>query len=82
MATQDMDTKLDVLIRLNALQLVGDKTGADAIMILGRAGLDNELVAQIVGTTPATVRATLSRLRRHGSRARPQPVTTTSGEEN
>jgi DNA-binding CsgD family transcriptional regulator len=65
---QDLGTKLDALIRLTALNVLGDKTGAEAIEVLGRADLDNELIAVIVGTTPATVRSTLSRARRKGGR--------------
>jgi DNA-binding CsgD family transcriptional regulator len=66
-ARSDTSDQLDMLIRLAALQLIGDKTGSDAIMVLGRAGLDNELIAEIVGTTPATVRSALSRMRRTAS---------------
>ncbi len=61
---QDLASKMDALIRLTALQVLGDKTGAEAISVLGRAGLDNDLIAEIVGTTPATVRGALSRVRR------------------
>jgi DNA-binding CsgD family transcriptional regulator len=65
MATgQDLGAKLDALVRLAALQVMGDRTGAEAIVLLGRAGLDNELIAEIVKTSPATVRSTLSRARR------------------
>jgi DNA-binding CsgD family transcriptional regulator len=64
MAPQDLGSKMDVLIRLTAIQLVGDLKGADAIALLARAGLDNDVIAEIVGTTPATVRAALSRVRR------------------
>ena len=64
---QDLVAKMEVLIRLTALQVLGDKTGAEAIAVLGRAGLDNELIAEIVGTTPATVRGALSRIRRRGA---------------
>jgi DNA-binding CsgD family transcriptional regulator len=65
MATQqDLADKMDALVRLTALQVLGEKTGAEAIAVLGRAGLDNDLIAQIVGTTPATVRGALSRVRR------------------
>jgi hypothetical protein len=67
MAAQDLGTKMDTLIRLTALQLIGDKTGAEAVGILDRAGLDNELIADIVGTTAATVRAARSRVRRKGA---------------
>lgn len=59
---EDLGKKLDVLIRLAAVQLLGEKTGAEAIAVLTRAGLDNDLIADLVATTPATVRATRSRL--------------------
>jgi len=67
-AAEDLGSKIDMLIRLTALQLIGDRTGAEAIAVLGRSGLDNELIALIVGTTPATVRSALSRERRGTSR--------------
>lgn len=65
---QDQGQKLDILIRLAALQLVGERKGGEAIAVLGRAGMDNDLIADVVGTTPGTVRATLSRERKKGSR--------------
>jgi hypothetical protein len=63
-AGQDLGTKLDVLVRLTALQVVGEKTGTEAIALLGRARLETDLIAELVETSPATVRATLSRIRR------------------
>ena len=72
MPTPDLGAKLDVLIRIAAVQMVGERTGADAIALLGRAGLENELISELVGTTPATVRATLSRTRRKEGASRMQ----------
>ncbi|HVE95077.1 MAG TPA: hypothetical protein VNB24_09165 [Acidimicrobiales bacterium] len=63
-APEEITRKLDALIRLTALQVLGERTGAEAITRLGRAGLDTELIADIVGTSPATVRSALSRARR------------------
>jgi hypothetical protein len=60
----DVASKLDLLVRLTALHVLGDKTGADAIRFLARAGLSNDVIADIVRTTPATVRAALSRARK------------------
>lgn len=76
-AAEELGSKIDMLIRLTALQLIGDRTGAEAIAVLGRSGLDNELIALIVGTTPATVRAALSRVRRVTS---PRKSTSLSNE--
>jgi len=49
--------KLDALVRLTAVSVLGGKTGGEAIDVLARAGLDNDLIADLVGTTPGTVRA-------------------------
>jgi DNA-binding NarL/FixJ family response regulator len=65
-APQDLGAKLDILIRLTALQMIGERTGVEAISVLSRAGLSNEMIADLVGTSEATVRATLSRVRRKG----------------
>jgi DNA-binding NarL/FixJ family response regulator len=60
--------KLDALIRLTAVGILGDRTGGEAIALLVRAGLDTEAIAEIVGTTPATVRAARSRNARKKAR--------------
>jgi DNA-binding CsgD family transcriptional regulator len=80
MAGQDLGSKIDTLIRLTALQMLGDKTGTDAIALLGRAGLESDLIAEIVGTTPATVRSALSRVRRKEPSSR-KPAGLPSTEE-
>jgi DNA-directed RNA polymerase specialized sigma24 family protein len=56
--------KVDTLIRLTALLLVRETGPTEAIKILGRSGMESSEIAEVVGTTPATVRATLSRARR------------------
>jgi hypothetical protein len=48
--------KLDALIRLTAVSVLGAKTGGEAIDLLARAGLDNDMIADLVGTTKETVR--------------------------
>lgn len=53
----ELGSKLDALIRLMAVSVLGDRTGGEAIDVLAKAGLDNELIADLVGTTPGTVRA-------------------------
>jgi hypothetical protein len=48
---------LDALVRLTAVSALSGRTGGEAIDLLARAGLGNDLIAELVGTTPATVRA-------------------------
>lgn len=59
--TKALGEKLDSLIRLTAVGVLGDKTGVEAIVLLARAGLATDVIAEVVGTTPATVRAARSR---------------------
>lgn len=67
MGDQEVLAKLDVLVRLTAITALGDRSGGEAIAVLARAGLDNEVIADLVGTTTATVRAARSRIRRKGA---------------
>jgi DNA-binding NarL/FixJ family response regulator len=64
MDEEKVAAKLDALVRLTAMSLLGEKSGGEAIAVLARAGLENELIAELVGTTTATVRATRSRIRK------------------
>jgi hypothetical protein len=58
--------KLDALIRLTAVSVLGGKSGGEAIEVLLRAGLDNDLIADLVGTTTGTVRARRADYRKKG----------------
>jgi CRP-like cAMP-binding protein len=65
---QQVAEKLDALIRLVALQLVADKGTVEGIRLLGRAGLDRNLIAQVVGTTPGTVSVRLAEAKKSSAR--------------
>ena len=69
MSSVELGEKLDVLVRLAALQLVNEKPQTEAINILSRSGLETAAIAELVGTTPATVRPTTAR-KRKSSRAK------------
>lgn len=62
-----VESKLDALVRLTAINILGERKGVEAIAVLARAGLDNKLIAELVGTTEPTVRAARSRMRKKGS---------------
>jgi len=55
----NIDNKLDVIIKLLALNFIEGKSKTEAILILGNFGMDGNMIADMVGTTPATVAARL-----------------------
>ena len=63
-ADQDLIRRLDVLIRIQAIGATKGMKQADAIGFLSKVGLDAGSIAEIVDTTPGTVRATQARLRK------------------
>ena len=56
----EINQKLDQLVALVASNAVKGMKQAEAILLLGAAKLDRNLIAQILGTTPGTVSVTLS----------------------
>lgn len=64
MLSQEVANKLDVLIRLVAMGLCGDKTQKEKISILDMAGLQPKVIAELLGTTSNTVSVALSGLRK------------------
>jgi DNA-binding CsgD family transcriptional regulator len=62
--SEEISHKLDVLIRLVAMGLCGEKTQREKISILDMAGLTPKVIAEMLGTTPNTVSVALSGLRR------------------
>jgi DNA-directed RNA polymerase specialized sigma24 family protein len=64
--SQDVSGKLDLIIRLLALNLSDGKRQADQIVLLNRAGFTPRQIAELLGTSANTVSVELSRLRRQG----------------
>lgn len=62
---EEVARKLDTLIRLTAIGLLGDKTQKEKIELLGTAKLHPNDIAELLGTTPNTVNVTLSGLRKN-----------------
>ena len=61
-----LQVAVDRLTRLIAVGLTKGAKQAEAIELLARADLPNDVIADILDTTAATVRATRSRLNRPG----------------
>lgn len=61
-----IDTKLDIIIRLLAGKYIEGKGKTESILALSALGLDTNLIAEIVGTTPGTVSTRLSEVKKKG----------------
>ena len=57
---QEFIKKFDRHTRLVAIALLADKKQQDQITLLSQAGLQPKEIAELLGTTPNTVRVTLS----------------------
>jgi len=55
-----ISVKLDQLAALNALSLIKGMKPTEAILALGLAGLDRNLIAQVTGSKPSVVSVRLS----------------------
>lgn len=56
--------RLDNILRVLALQAIGDRSISEGVQLLKTAGLDNKTIAQLLDTTPATVRTLTSNFRK------------------
>jgi len=70
--TAELSNKLDVLIRLVAVGLCGDKPQKEKIALLDAAGLQPKVIADILDTTPNTVSVVLYGLRKDRKRGQKQ----------
>jgi pyruvate/2-oxoglutarate dehydrogenase complex dihydrolipoamide dehydrogenase (E3) component len=57
---KEISRKLDRLVALAATNAIKGMKPTEAILILGAAGIDRNVIAQVVGTSPATVSVRLS----------------------
>jgi len=63
-----IESKMDVLIKLIAIQAIGDTNQSEAIQKLSKLGLDRNTIATILGTSPLTVSVRLSEARKKGKK--------------
>jgi uncharacterized SAM-dependent methyltransferase len=59
-----IEQKMDVLIRLLALNMTADKSQGEQIVLLNKAKFQPKEIAEFIGTTPNSVRVSLSKMRR------------------
>jgi hypothetical protein len=58
---RSINTKLDQMLRLAALQMASNMKQVQAIQTLSAAGFERKLIADLLGTTPGTVSVTLAK---------------------
>ena len=57
--------RLDQILRVLALQVASDKSITEGARLLKIAGLDNQTIADVLNTTPQTIRVVTANLRKH-----------------
>ena len=62
--------KVDVLIRLVAIGICGEKTQREKIALLNSAGLGPTAIAEILGTTSNTINVALSAMRKQSKKTK------------
>jgi DNA-binding CsgD family transcriptional regulator len=65
--------KLDQLIRLVAIQVASDKSLTERARLLKLAGVDNRTIADVLNTSPATIRSLTTNLRKRSRKAIKKP---------
>ena len=54
--------KIEILIKVTAIQVGGDKSTTERARLLKMAGLDNQAISEVLNTSAAAVRALTSNL--------------------
>jgi DNA-binding CsgD family transcriptional regulator len=63
---RDLIQKVEILTKVVSIQVAADKSATERARVLKMAGLDNQTIADILNTSPATIRTLTSNLRRRG----------------
>jgi len=56
--------KINILVKLTTLNIIKDKNYKEQVKLLSSVGLKPKEIADLLGTTPNSVRVTLSRVRK------------------
>ncbi len=63
---RDLIEKVEVLTKVVSIQVAADKSTTERARVLKMAGLDNQTIADILNTSPGTIRTLTSNLRGRG----------------
>lgn len=59
---------LSQILKVQAIQAAGDKSVTEGARLLKLAGLDNQTIAEVLNTSPATIRTLTANLRSRSER--------------
>ena len=65
---KELIDKIEILIKVTSILVGADKSTTERARLLKMAGLDNQTIAEVLNTSPATIRTLTSNLRRVGGR--------------
>jgi DNA-binding NarL/FixJ family response regulator len=60
---RDLIEKIEVLTKVVGIQVAADKSTTERARVLKTAGLDNQSIADVLNTSPGTIRTLTSNLR-------------------
>lgn len=63
---RDLIEKIEILTKVVSIQVAADKSTTERARVLKMAGLDNQTIADILNTSPGTIRTLTSNLRGRG----------------
>jgi DNA-binding NarL/FixJ family response regulator len=63
---RDLIERIEVLTKVVSIQVAADKSTTERARVLKLAGLDNQTIADVLNTSPGTVRTLTSNLRARG----------------
>jgi DNA-binding CsgD family transcriptional regulator len=61
---RELIEKVEILTKVVGIQVAADKSITERARVLKLAGLDNQSIANVLNTSPATIRTLTSNLRR------------------
>ena len=68
--TEEVLERLDLILRVLALQVAEDRSMTERARLLKMAGLDNRTIAEVLNTSDATVRTLTTNLRSRKKKTR------------
>lgn len=66
---KEISDKLDLVLRVLSIQVAADKGTTERARLLKLAGLDNQTIADVLNTSPETIRTLTVHLRKKTGRA-------------